>query len=72
MNSPCKNCQERRMLCHSECEKYAVFVAEKERIRANRMKECDEFSFIMESRKRVTSVWYHGRKVKDRKGGFEG
>ena len=70
MNSPCKNCQERGMLCHSECDKYAVFAAEKERIRANRMKACDEFSFIMESRRKVTSVWYHGRKVKDRKGGF--
>ena len=72
MNSPCKNCPGRYILCHSECEKYAVFAAEKERIRAKRMKECDEFSFIMESRRRVTSVWYHGRKVKDRKGGFEG
>ena len=72
MNSPCKNCPERHKLCHSECEKYAVFAAEKERIRAKRMKECDEFSFIMESRRRVTSVWYHGRKVKDRKGGFDG
>ena len=70
MNSPCKNCHERRKLCHSECAKYAEFAAENERIRANRMKACDEFSFIMESRKRVTSVWYHGRKVKDRKGGF--
>lgn len=71
MNSPCKNCHERRKLCHSECAKYAEFSAENARIRANRMKECDEFSFILESRRRVTSVWYHGRKVKDRKGGFE-
>lgn len=70
MNSPCKNCPERRKLCHSDCDKYAVFVAEKERIRANRMKENAEFDFIIESRKRVTSVWYHGRRVKERKGGF--
>lgn len=70
MNSPCKDCPVRHKLCHSECAKYAAFAAEKERIRANQMKECDEFSFIIESRKRVTSVWYHGRKVKDRKGGF--
>ena len=67
MNSTCKNCQERHKLCHGECAKYAEFAAEKARIRANRM---NEYSFIMESRKRVTSVWYHGRKVKDRKGGF--
>ena len=72
MNSPCKNCPDRRKLCPSESDKYAVFAAEKERIRANRMKACDEFSFIMESRRKVTSVWYHGRKTKDRKGGFEG
>lgn len=71
MNSPCKNCPERRKLCHSQCEKYAAFAAENARIRANREKRCDEFSLIMESRKRVTSVWYRGRKVKDRKGGFE-
>ena len=54
MNSPCKNCPERRKLCHSECDKYAVFVAEKERIRANRMKENAEFDFIMESRCGIT------------------
>ena len=71
MNSPCKNCPERHRLCHSECEKYAEFAAEKARTRANRMKENAEFDFIMESRKRVTSVWYHGRRVKDRKGGFQ-
>nr|DAU77882.1 MAG TPA: hypothetical protein [Ackermannviridae sp.] len=35
------------------------------------MKENAEFDFIMESRRKVTSVWYHGRKVNDRKGGFE-
>lgn len=70
MTSPCKNCPERRKLCHSVFDKYAVFAAEKDRIRANRMKENAEFDFIMEARKRVTSVWYHGKRVKDRKGGF--
>lgn len=71
MNSPCMNCPERHKLCHSDCDKYAVFVAEKERIRANRMKECDERSFITESRKNVATMWYHGRKVKKRKGRFK-
>ena len=56
MNSPCKNCSERHKLCHGKCAKYAEFAAEKARIRANRMKENAEFDFIMESRKRVTSV----------------
>ena len=25
VNPPCKNCQERKMLCHSSCEKYLEY-----------------------------------------------
>lgn len=70
MNSPCMNCPERHKLCHSECDKYAAFAAENARILANREKRCDERSFIIESRKNVATMWYHGRKVKKRKGRF--
>lgn len=29
-NSPCYNCEERRELCHSDCEKYIAFQKERQ------------------------------------------
>ena len=31
MFSPCKNCPDRHLHCHSECEKYIKFLAENEK-----------------------------------------
>ena len=36
MEAPCKECADRRPLCHSECEAYRTFRAEKDRQCAER------------------------------------
>lgn len=33
MNAPCKGCQDRQVGCHSTCEKYLAYQAEREAIR---------------------------------------
>lgn len=40
---PCMNCEERKMNCHSNCEKYKAFKdgLEKRRIERNRQNEID-------------------------------
>lgn len=39
MNAPCKDCTDRHIHCHSECEKYKAFVAENEKRKAELYKE---------------------------------
>lgn len=39
MTAPCKDCLNRRRLCHSECEKYAAFQAEREQIKQYNLRE---------------------------------
>lgn len=41
MNAPCKDCPDRRELCHSLCEKYKEFVKEREEIREARRLDLD-------------------------------
>jgi len=39
MNVPCKGCADRNATCHAECERYAAYAAERERIRKRRSEE---------------------------------
>ena len=39
MNSPCLDCENRRVGCHSECEDYKVFAAENEARNAEAYKQ---------------------------------
>lgn len=41
MNSPCKDCDERSVGCHSLCEQYKEFVEECERVRQLRKQDHD-------------------------------
>ena len=36
MKAPCYQCPDRHVLCHSECEKYIAFRAERDRMNADR------------------------------------
>ena len=36
MTAPCKDCPDRHPLCHSECEKYLAYKAEREEQRMER------------------------------------
>lgn len=43
MTAPCKNCSERKLLCHSTCPKYLEFKAEVELEKAwSRQRRCVE------------------------------
>ena len=37
MNAPCYNCQERKVGCHSGCERYLVYAEERDRERQDRL-----------------------------------
>lgn len=37
MDSPCKNCERRKLLCHSVCEVYKAYTAEVEVARQKRI-----------------------------------
>lgn len=40
MKAPCHHCNERKFMCHAECEKYAEFAAWREKCRElNRMQQ---------------------------------
>ena len=41
MRAPCKGCQDRRVGCHGECEKYQTFRAENQKRLEQRQKELD-------------------------------
>ena len=39
MKCPCKDCDRRKLLCHSFCKEYHEFVAWREEVREKRQKE---------------------------------
>lgn len=39
MTAPCLNCENRKLGCHSSCEKYIKFDTERKKIREIRLKE---------------------------------
>jgi len=44
MKYPCRNCFERKLLCHSFCEKYKGYRAEMDRIIKERQKKNDAYN----------------------------
>lgn len=44
MMSPCKDCKNRKLYCHSSCEQYKEFKAELERINNNRKLHYEQYS----------------------------
>ena len=39
MTAPCKDCFDRKLLCHSSCERYKAWRAELDRLSAERQRE---------------------------------
>ena len=39
MNCPCKDCKDRAVNCHAECERYGEYAKEREKIRKARQDE---------------------------------
>lgn len=57
--SPCKDCQDRVVGCHSKCEKYATYRAgvEKDKKRRNEMKAIDDAEISAKIRTRGRYKW---------------
>lgn len=62
--SPCKNCTDRKMGCHSECSKYIKYLEihnkEKQEIYKNTLKRTEYMSFISVQRtrdKKRKGIW---------------
>lgn len=43
MKVPCRNCKDRKLGCHSECERYKVWQAENEKIKSERRKATESY-----------------------------
>ena len=64
IKSPCQYCLDRKIGCHSRCERYLAFAEYRKRINTNRHKEI-EVRVAFDQRKRATYWRNH------RKGGIE-
>lgn len=66
VQSPCKNCEDRMVGCHSTCEKYKAFQQENDAnnkiIRENRKKENDIVSFRVEAIRKYNKTGTNNRK----------
>lgn len=49
MNAPCKDCQDRKHLCHSTCERYAEYAKDREKERNERARKQKVSDFIYKS-----------------------
>lgn len=63
MKQPCYNCPDRTLGCHGQCERYAEYRTECDRIKAIRKVESDTNDAILEARRRRTGPykWNKGR-----------
>ena len=57
MKSPCKECQNRHVGCHSKCEEYLTFADERKRIQEVINKEKSFVDIHAERQKRRKNVW---------------
>lgn len=53
---PCKGCSDRKVGCHSDCEKYLKYKAEMERQRILRTEQKEEIDFHICERKVVNDL----------------
>lgn len=50
MRAPCKDCPDRKLGCHSVCEKYIEFTKKNEEIRLKKARENNSYNEIMNMR----------------------
>lgn len=66
VSSPCKDCVDREIGCHSTCEKYINFQREREaynkKVREARKKESDILSFKIDSIRQYNKTGSNNRK----------
>lgn len=67
MNAPCKDCPNRTLLCHSTCEEYQKFAAERQEISKKRREYYMILSTCRDGAARATKG---DKKIKRRKQGL--
>lgn len=57
-HSPCLDCEERHVGCHSVCERYGVFAAKVEKLRDKNTRDAEKIStivgYMLDSHERAT------------------
>ena len=61
-NSPCHGCEERCILCHAHCDKYAEWTAEQQKLYDKRMSENESRTVAIDRSIRIKR--YHRRHSK--------
>ena len=64
--SPCKDCTDRQLHCHSTCDRYKVYKAEIEQRRAAKKAEADEINFAAQVKQEVQKRYYKDKKKRRR------
>ena len=59
--APCRNCKERKYLCHSSCEKYIKFQETKEMIKQKKIEEQNISNAIVDSIDRLNKAIKNGK-----------
>lgn len=60
-NAPCKDCKNRRLYCHSKCEKYRAFDAFRQRERERKHSEQATEQYFFQSKERYKRKTYKKR-----------
>ena len=53
MTAPCKECTERKLGCHTTCDKYQEFNKQRELIRQNRLKSFQKDEYFIGKRRHM-------------------
>lgn len=56
MNAPCKDCKDRHAGCHSECERYQAYAAEREAINAKKREAANADGYLFAKIKKLNKT----------------
>ena len=60
--SPCKDCPDRHMRCHVDCEKYGQFLVENEKRKKFNMNKISEYEDTIRTSKRISDYYKNRRR----------
>lgn len=62
MQSPCRECNDRKINCHAHCEKYQGYHEERENMCNQKHKQAEIDGFIHERTMRLRNRWIKNRR----------
>ena len=57
IKSPCKDCQNRRLLCHSSCLEYLEYFKSNEELKKKRFQETEKDYFAITRHRELKDKW---------------